>query len=239
MTTLVILELYPQHLAVNGDMGNVTVLAKRLQLAGIEVDRRGHNPGDELPARVDILTIGTGPVSAQRVLESDIATIAPTLLAWRDNGVPMLAVTGGMQLLGNSIQAPGGAAIAGAGVFDMETDATAARVVTNSFIVDTDLGRLTGIENHGSRTHLGRDAMPFGRVVTGVGNGADGSEGVRAGNVIGTHLQGPVLAMNPVLADHLISIAAGRAGVDYVTTDEHARIDAIAKTTRNILGADA
>lgn len=244
MTALVILELYPQHLAVNGDTGNVTVLAKRLELAGIDAVRLGHNPGDNLPERVDIVTIGTGPVSAQRVLEADVAAIAATLRSWRDDGVPMLAVSGGMQLLGTSIQAPGGAAITGAGVFDLKTDATAARVVTNSFSVDTDLGRLTGIENHGSRTILGVGTVPFGRIVTGVGNGdessgAAGSEGVWVRNAIGTHLQGPVLAMNPVLADHFITIAVERAGISYATTAEHARIDAIAKTTRSLLGADA
>lgn len=238
MSSLTILELYPQHLAVNGDMGNVTVLARRLALAGIDAVHLVHNPGDELPDRVDIVTVGTGPVSAQRVLEADVAAIAPTLVRWRDEGVPILAVTGGMQLLGNRIRVPDGEPIVGAGVFDIDTDATVARVVTNSFMVDTELGRLTGIENHGSRMTLGHDSAPFGTAVTGVGNGG-GGEGVRVNNAIGTHLQGPVLAMNPVVADHLISIAAERAGIDYATTADHARIDAIARATRALLGADS
>ena len=62
-STLTILELYPEHLAINGDMGNVRVLARRLELAGHTVEHLVHNPGDELPAKPDFVTIGSGPGS--------------------------------------------------------------------------------------------------------------------------------------------------------------------------------
>lgn len=239
MTTLTILELFPEHLAVNGDMGNVIVVRERLRLAGIDSVHVKHNPGDTLPDSVDMVLIGTGPVSAQRVLEPAVATIAPQLTGWRDAGVPMLAVTGGMQLLGESIDLPNGGEVTGAGVFPITTDATADRVVTNCFAVDVpDLGRLIGIENHGSRTALSGNTAPFGTIVTGVGN--DGrSEGVRVMNAIGTHIQGPALAMNSALADHLISIAAERAGVAYELTEAHVRLDALASDCRAILARGA
>lgn len=239
MSTLTIVELFPEHLAVNGDMGNVIVLRERLRLAGIEAEHVKHNPGDALPAAADIVTVGTGPVSALRVLEPAVQTIAGRLRQWRDDGVPMLAVTAGMQLLGASIRLPGDDVIAGAGVFDIETDATADRVVTNTFVVDTDgLGRLIGIENHGSRTLLGKGAEPFGTATTGRGNGG-GGEGVRAINAIGTHLQGPALAMNPVLADHLIEIAVRRRGLAYSLAEAHAALDALALECRGILARSA
>ncbi|WP_165064068.1 type 1 glutamine amidotransferase [Marisediminicola senii] len=230
-----ILELYPEHLAVNGDMGNVLVLEKRLELAGIASRRLAHNPGDALPEKPDIVTIGTGPASALQVLADDIARIAPTLRSWVDDGMPLLAVTGGMQLLGSAITLPGGAGVTGAGVFGIHTDATQPRVVTNCFVVDTILGRLVGIENHGSRTTLTDGTAPFGTVSTGTGNDSR-SEGVWVNNAIGTHVQGPVLAMNPVLADHLISIATKRAGLSYATTAEHDTIDALAAEARRLLG---
>ena len=48
----------------------------------------------------------------------------------------------------------------------------------------------------------------------GVGNGvpheARRSRACSAGSVIGTYLHGPVLARNPALADHLLTLAAGR-----------------------------
>ena len=67
---------------------------------------------------------------------------------------------------------------------------------------------LAGFENHGGRTYLGPEARPLGRVLKGHGNnGKDGYEGVRAGNVIGTYLHGPLLPKNAWFADWLIETA--------------------------------
>ena len=81
--------------------------------------------------------------------------------------------------------------------------------------IETELGGsarlLAGFENHGGRTHLGPGAEPLGRVVKGFGNnGADGLEGVRRENVVGTYLHGPLLPKNAWLADHLVERALGR-----------------------------
>jgi CobQ-like glutamine amidotransferase family enzyme len=71
---------------------------------------------------------------------------------------------------------------------------------------------LAGFENHGGRTHLGPSATPLGRVLSGHGNnGADGFEGVRQRNVIGTYLHGPLLPKNAWFADWLIATALGGA----------------------------
>jgi len=233
-TALTILELYPEHLAINGDMGNVRVLKRRLELAGHTVKHLVHNPGDALPERPDLVTIGSGPGSALAALADDVAVIAPTLRAWVADGLPLLAVAGGYHLLGNSLGLSSGT-IQGAGVFDAATDATAARVVTGAFAIDTQLGRLIGIENHGALTTLGADQQSFGTTGSGRGNDGTGSEGARTGNAIGTHSHGPVLAMNPVLADHLLRIALERRGSAYETTAEHAKLDDLALQTRRLL----
>lgn len=227
--SIIVLELYPHHLAVNGDMGNNIVLDKRMSLAGVPTTRVGHEPGDELPERVDIVTIGTGPESALRAVAEDVARIAPTLRAWAADGVPFLAVTAGMHLLGQEVGMRSGS-ITGAGVFPLTTAPRAARALSHSFIVDSPFGRLIGVENHGAVVTV-HDAEPLGAVVKGIGNG-DGSEGIRTGNAIGTHMHGPVLAMNPLLADHIIGVAAGRAGLEYLPGDAHRRIDGIARQTR-------
>jgi len=230
---ITILELYPTHLAVNGDMGNNIVLHKRLELAGVPVRRIEHNPGDPLPSHVDIVTIGTGPGSALRVLADDVARIAGTVAEWATSGVPMLAVTAGMHLFGRELTLAQGDTIAGFGAFDMTTSPRSTRALTNSFIVDTALGRLVGVENHGAVVTLGAgETRALGAVVNGIGNAGAGSDGAIVGNVFGTHVHGPVLAMNPRLADHLLTLAVGRAGLEYVTTADHDRIDAIAAQTR-------
>lgn len=229
--TITVLELYPHHLAVNGDMGNNIVLHKRMTLAGVPVERIEYQPGEALPARADIVTIGTGPESALRAISSDVARIAPTLRAWAEDGVPFLAITAGMHVLGQELSLSAGDSIAGAGVFDLTTVPRGKRALTNSFIVDSSIGRLVGVENHGAVVTLA-GSSPLGAVVSGIGNAGTGTEGVRAHNAIGTHLHGPVLAMNPHLADDLIRIATERAGVEYAATDDHARIDGIARQTR-------
>jgi len=233
-TSLTILELYPEHLAINGDMGNVRVLKRRLELAGHTVEHVVHNPGETLPEAPDFVTIGSGPGSALAALADDVAVIAPALRALVADGVPLLAVAGGYHLLGTALALSSGT-IAGAGVFDATTDATASRVVTGAFAIDTDLGRLIGIENHGALTTLGTGQQPFGTTGSGRGNDGTGTEGARTGNAIGTHSHGPVLAMNPVLADHLIRAALDRRGLSYETTAEHAMLDDLALQTRRLL----
>lgn len=233
-TSLTILELYPEHLAINGDMGNMRVLKRRLELAGHTVEHVVHNPGDTLPEAPDFVTIGSGPGSALAALADDVAVIAPALRALVADGVPLLAVAGGYHLLGTALALSSGT-IAGAGVFDATTDATASRVVTGAFAIDTDLGRLIGIENHGALTTLGTGQQPFGTTGSGRGNDGTGTEGARTGNAIGTHSHGPVLAMNPVLADHLIRAALDRRGLSYETTAEHAKLDDLALQTRRLL----
>ena len=68
---------------------------------------------------------------------------------------------------------------------------------------------LVGFENHGGRTTLGTAVSPFGDVVRGRGN--DGAlDGFRDGNVWATYAHGPVLALNPWLADQILASVLGR-----------------------------
>ena len=115
--SLTILELYPGHLMMNGDMGNAAVLRVRAELAGIEASVVGHDPGDALPDHVDAVTIGTGPNSALPIVASDLATIAPRLRDLAAEGTPMLAVNAGFHLFGESLRLPDGTDLEGAGVF--------------------------------------------------------------------------------------------------------------------------
>lgn len=234
MTVLTLLELYPGHLMMNGDMGNTAVLRRRAELAGISVGIVGHEPGAPLPEHVDVVTIGTGPSSAQAVVGEDVARIGPQLRTWAEAGVPMIAVNAGFHLLGRSLTLPDGALIEGAGVFAITTQPRAERTVTDAFVVDTDIaGRLVGVENQAVQVAL-HGQPPLGRVVT--GRGDDGAaEGALRGNAVGTHLHGPVLALNPALADHLLAAAAERAGLEYRPGAAHAEIDAVARQAREHL----
>jgi CobQ-like glutamine amidotransferase family enzyme len=211
MTDLRILHLYPRELGINGDAGNVTAMVERSRWRGLEVEVIDHEVGDELPDAVDIVHIGSGPLSSQRVVLADVQRIAPTLRAWRDAGVPILAIAGGWQLLGTEIATVDGERLSGAGVFPTRVQLGTERHV-GEMVVRTGDGVLAGFENHSARTTL-ESGEPLGTVLGGIGNGdAERSEGVRVLAAIGTHLHGPVLPMNPHLADTILITALSRRG---------------------------
>ena len=69
-------------------------------------------------------------------------------------------------------------------------------------------GNLVGFENHGGRTYLGENVLPFAAVLKGFGNnGSDLKEGAIYKNSIGTYMHGPILPKNPKLSDWLITKA--------------------------------
>jgi CobQ-like glutamine amidotransferase family enzyme len=130
--------------------------------------------------------------------------------------VSLLAVCGGYQLLGSYYEIDGDR-IEGLGLCGLRTVREPGPRLIGNVAIEVDLGAgprvLAGFENHGGRTYLGEHDRPLGRVLDGHGNnGADGHEGVRFANVIGTYLHGPLLPKNAWLADHLIATGLGRGG---------------------------
>lgn len=232
--TVRILELYPVDLSLNGDVGNRTALVRRMRLAGIEVEELSYSPGDELPANVDIVLIGTGSSSAVRSIASDVERIAPTLRAWSEDGVIIVAAGAGFHLLSASVRLSSTEVIDGAGVFGGSVDNTSRRIITEAFAIESDFGLLIGTENHTS-VYIGLpNQKPLGRVRNGFGNG-DGTDGAVVRNSLGTHCHGPFLVLNPTMADHLIRLAVKRTGDEYRPGPEHADLDQVVDLARTIL----
>ena len=128
-------------------------------------------------------------------------------------GAPILAVCAGMQLLGEWFTDTGGDKVAGVGLLDLVTNRLRVRAVGDVLAEVTaipDIPTLIGFENHLGATVLGPTSEPLAQVRHGVGNGAgEPVEGVVQGSVVGTYLHGPVLALNPALADHLLASVVG------------------------------
>lgn len=238
--TIKIVELYRDYLAVNGDVGNVFVLARRMRLAGIDVEEIQVNEGDDLPEGADIVTIGSGPGSAVRAIAPELQRHAETLQSWAAAGVPMIAVGGGFHLFGRTVSFGEAGTVQGAGVFPMDTDANVARVRTDAFAADSNYGLLVGTENHSSESVIdGGTAVPLGTVRNGRGNrvAPNGArhEGFVVNEAIGTHLGGPVLVLNPRLTDHIIEVATTRRGETYTKNAEHESIDRVVDLARTVL----
>ncbi len=214
MTALSIVSLLPRLLGNNGDAANARILAQRLRWSGVEVTVVDVDSAAELPDRVDAVVIGTGTDSDLVEARDDLLTLIEALRDWLAAGVPILAVGTGWELLSWGVQLRDGTVVDGLGVVAGRAVTRAARA-TGDLVVTSPHGRLIGFENH-ARDYVGAEGSPLGRVEHGVGNGtSSGSvfEGVHSGAFIGTHLHGPVLALNPALADHMLSLMRSRAGL--------------------------
>jgi CobQ-like glutamine amidotransferase family enzyme len=211
--------LYPDLMNIYADRGNLLMLQRRCEWRGIGFSLCASRLGEPLdPESADLFYIGGGQDRDQQLCAVDLAEVKRDgLHAAAARGAAVLAVCGGYQLLGHSYEL-GAEQLPGVGLVDLRTvRADGPRLIGNVAIsVQLDDGAgtrdriLAGFENHGGRTYLGPGAQPLGRVLSGHGNnGADGYEGVRQGNVIGTYLHGPLLPKNAWLADWLIARALG------------------------------
>lgn len=231
-----ILQFFPEHLDVNGDAQNALVLAQRARWAGIDVELVPVAPGDRVPHdRPAAVVIGSSVDAELVALRADLADFAVALSDWVAAGVPLLAVGTGFELLSHGIQfgTPDepGEVLEGLGIFPGRARPLAARA-TDDLVVDVREGRLVGFENHARGFLVPADAPAFGTVVRGTGNDSR-SEGSRIGSAIGTHLHGPVLAKNPVLADALLTAAFGEAY--RADSPEAVRVDGFAAAARSAI----
>lgn len=209
-------HLYPDQMNLYGDRGNLIALAMRARWRGITVHYHALGPGEPGAfTRYDICFIGGGQDNEQRLIGDDLARgKGPDLGAAVEDGLVVLAVCGGYQLLGEYYAAAGGVRIPGLGILDCRTDAGTRRMIGN-LVVSSDFNgparTLVGFENHSGRTVLGGGVRPLGRVLHGFGNnGQDRTEGAVYKNCVGTYLHGSCLPKNPWLADALLGRALRR-----------------------------
>ncbi len=228
-------HLYPDHLNIYADRGNLAVLLGRARRRGIELDVDLVGLGDEM-AEADLYYVGGGQDREQSLVAPDLAARESALAEAVAGGAAILAVCGGYQLLGRFYRDRSGDEQPGAGLFPLHTIAGERRMIGDVLIeCELDPGELhtvAGFENHAGRTILDGGSQPLGRVVAGFGNdGTSGLEGCRIGNAIGTYLHGPLLPRNPWLADWLLARAVGhRTGTmprfdplpDVLEADAHA-----------------
>ncbi|WP_027357186.1 type 1 glutamine amidotransferase [Desulfofundulus thermocisternus] len=215
---LKVCHLYPELLNLYGDRGNVMAFARRCRWRGLGVEVQPVNPGDPVDFReVDFLFLGGGSDREQNLIARDLEKRRDLLQAAVEDGLVVLAICGGYQLLGRYYRTLEGRVIPGLGLLDLYTEAGRKRMIGNVVIelqIEGEPVRVVGFENHAGRTFLGPQVSPLGRVLVGCGNnGEDGTEGARYRNVFCSYLHGPLLPKNPRLVDYLISLALARRGL--------------------------
>jgi CobQ-like glutamine amidotransferase family enzyme len=229
-----IVTLAPSLLDTNGDAQNAAVLARRLQWAGHDARVVAVEDGAQLPEHVDAVVIGSGSDSTLELARTRLLTVHDELRRWGTEGVPILGIGTGWELLSWGIESADGSIVEGLGVLPGRAVPREGGRVTGDLVVRSPrFGHLVGFENH-ARDYVQAEASPLGRIVSGTGNGRDsGQEGVVMGWVLGTHLRGPVLAKNPAMADAIVAEMASRAGVTYEPGERTAEVDAYAAAARD------
>lgn len=211
-------HLYPDLLNLYGDRGNVIAFQKRCQWRNIPVQIINKGLGDNMDfSKYDFVFLGGGSDREQNLIAADLMKRRDELKEAIENGLVVLAICGGYQLLGRYYMTGDGRRIPGLDILDFYTSAGDTRLVGNAVIEMVQDGKpvkVVGFENHSGQTTLGR-IKPLGKVLHGRGNnGRDGLEGARYKNVFCSYLHGPLLPKNARLADYLIRLSLRRRGVD-------------------------
>jgi CobQ-like glutamine amidotransferase family enzyme len=194
-----------------GDRGNALVLERRLAWRGMAGEVVEIAAGEPIPSTLDIYVLGGAEDVPQTLAAEGLAASGPAIARALDAGSVMLAVCAGFQLLGTTYVRTDGKPVPGLGLVGAATVAGAQRRI-GEVVVDTgrsDLGLLSGFENHAGITTLDSGTEALGVVRAGSGNG-DGRDGAfQDRRLVATYLHGPVLARNAALADLLLSWVTG------------------------------
>jgi lipid II isoglutaminyl synthase (glutamine-hydrolysing) len=166
---LKILYLFPHHLNIYGDRGNILTLLFRAKKRGIEAEVVEINSRKDLiPDDVNLIFGGGGQDKQQEYVSEELQFFKEELhdLIFEKN-VPTLTICGTYQLFGHYFKTFDGNEIKGISVFDMVTVASTKRKIGNVVIklnermnadfksdelIYTDM--MVGFENHSGNTFL-------------------------------------------------------------------------------------
>ena len=132
--------------------------------------------------------------------------------------------------------------IQGLGVFPSRSLRGEIRASRECFGYDEFENLTTGYANHSAEIELLAGAKPLIKLKSGFGNSSIhpapevAGEGLIQENLMASRLNGPLLAINPHIADRFIELIARRVGFDYRALNENsARADRFAASAREEL----
>jgi CobQ-like glutamine amidotransferase family enzyme len=228
--TVFFLHLFPSQLGLNGETGNLDCLVQRLKWAGIDSSVRVFDGSGSMGSDFDAVFIGSGTLAgaleALELIEGQVATLRQLA----SQGVPFLALGLGWEILGESIELMDGRTVAGVGIFPSRSVRIGDRASAESYGFDINGELTTGYANHSAEMELLNDAEALISLKAGFGNSSKlpakerSDEGILVGNLMGARLNGPLLPLNPHLADKFLTLVAANSGFSYEQISEEAKI---------------
>ncbi|MDX1918719.1 MAG: hypothetical protein SFT81_06235 [Candidatus Caenarcaniphilales bacterium] len=209
-------HLYPRHMSLYGDRGNVLVLRSLAERNQIELEIHDCPPGGSIHPESDLILLGGGQDFDQKRIMQDLLSRKQQIADLVSQGAIYLGICGGYQLLGRYYETSDGQVIEGLGLVDLYTKKakkSTHRMIGNLRAIGSRVGTIQGFENHGGRTFLGAGVEPLAIVVQGAGNnGEDKTEGVwqpqGEGLYLGTYLHS-FLPRNVQVATQLLKRMLG------------------------------
>ena len=209
MPKMVFEVLYPEYNNLYGDRGNCEYLAKKLKLAGYDVEIIETSLFDKpafIDNQVDFLLIGPCQEKHQLVEIQHLKEYADALKNRIDNGGVILATGNAFELFGQYIENPNGEKTECLGFYPYY-----AKQFSKLRYNDCSVGEFDGMEIVGFKNLLshsyGENTHPFLSMKKGCGmNTGCKVEGVNYNNLFATYHTGPILPLNPQFTDYLIKI---------------------------------
>ncbi len=238
------LHLFPAQLGLNGEKGNLDCLVQRLKWSGLDSSVEVFDGSGSIGSDFDAVFIGSGTLAGALEALVLVEEQAAKLRQLAENGTPFLALGLGWEILGESIELVDGRTLAGVGIFPSRSTRVSERASAESYGFDNSGELTTGYANHSAEIELLNNAKPLVSLKAGFGNSSTQSakqrpdEGIFDGNLMAARLNGPLLPLNPHLADSFLRLVAAKSGFSYEQTSQQAKVaDGYAEKARSELKA--
>jgi CobQ-like glutamine amidotransferase family enzyme len=91
--------LFPEHLNLNGDFGNLEVISKQLKWRGLASETFSISSKEDLKQRLDFIFVGHGSLAAWADIQNEFSNMIPELTELFTAGLPGLAISTGFEEL--------------------------------------------------------------------------------------------------------------------------------------------
>lgn len=207
MSAVTVATLFPLVTVAAGDEANATALLRRGAARGIEVDLHTVSRAEDMIDADLYLLGGTGRSGTSALVELLGRAGLPEQVTSGRSAV--LAVDAGMDALARSWTDPAGVPRAGLGLLGISV--LPGGSITDSVVTVPagGLPAMVGWVSHDQSVLRDPGVHPLVELERGAVHEALEPDGARSGRIVATRLHGPVLALNPELADLVLALALG------------------------------
>jgi CobQ-like glutamine amidotransferase family enzyme len=210
VTDLTIATLFPHATVAAGDEANATALARRAAARGFPTRLVTVSRPEEMVGADLYLLGGSGRTGTASLMQLLGGADLPDRI--RSSGATVFAVDAGMDALARSWTDPADMPRAGLGLLGITTRPTPP--ITDSVLTRADpvhgLPAMVGWIAQDVQVLRDAGVAPLAEIERGATHAALDPDGVLAERIVATRLHGPVLALNPELADLVLGLATGQ-----------------------------